>query len=75
MYPSPVSADPDALLTESQASEFLQISVRTLQAWRLRGGGPSFVKCGRSVRYRRRDVIQWMDHETVSHTSASAGAR
>ena len=71
MFVQPASLDPDALFTESQASEFLQISVRTLQAWRVRGGGPPFVKCGRSVRYRRRDLLSWVDQETVEHTSGA----
>ena len=36
--------DPDALLSEAQAAEFLGFSTRALQAWRYRGGGPVFVR-------------------------------
>lgn len=61
--------DPDALLTEVQAADFLNLSVRTLQAWRLRGGGPRYIKCGRAVRYRRRGLIDYLDVNTVAHTS------
>lgn len=64
-------SDPDALLTEAQAGSFLNLSVRTLQAWRLRGGGPCYVKCGRAVRYRRRNLVEWMDANTTTSTSAS----
>ena len=47
--PSPL--DPDAGCTEMQAAIFLGVCVRTLQAWRVRGGGPPYFKIGRSVRY------------------------
>ena len=61
--------DDDALLTEQQASVLLGHPVRTLQAWRYRGGGPKFVKTSRSVRYRRRDLIDWIDAGTLENTS------
>ncbi len=67
----PLPSDPDALLTEAQAGSFLNLSVRTLQAWRLRGGSPCYVKCGRAVRYRRRDLVDWMDANTMTSTSVS----
>jgi predicted DNA-binding transcriptional regulator AlpA len=57
--------DADRLLTEVQAAEILNLSVRTLQAWRLRGAGPSFVRAGRAIRYRHRDLLAWMDANTV----------
>lgn len=66
--------DPDALLTETQASTLLGHPIRTLQAWRYRGGGPRFIKASRSVRYRRRDLIAWMDAATVEHTSMGGAA-
>lgn len=50
----------DMLLTEAQASRFLRVAARTLQAWRYRGGGPRFVKLGRSVRYRRSDLKRFV---------------
>ncbi len=65
--------DPDALLCESETAQMLSVSPRTLQAWRLKGGGPMFVRCGRAVRYRRRDLISWMDANAVSSTSQGNG--
>ncbi len=65
------STDPDALLTEAQAADFLNLSIRTLQAWRVKGGGPLFVRAGRAVRYRRRDVIVWTESNTRDSTSAT----
>jgi excisionase family DNA binding protein len=62
--------NPDALLTEAQAADLLNLSIRTLQAWRVRGGGPLFVRLGRSVRYRRTDISKWLDASVLPHTSA-----
>jgi hypothetical protein len=57
--------DPDALLMEEHAARLLSLSVRTLQSWRLRGNGPAFVRAGRAIRYRRRDLISWINEKTV----------
>ena len=48
-------------LTEKQAADYLYISVRTLQNWRLRGGGPIFKRLGaRCVRYQITDIEKWI---------------
>jgi DNA-binding transcriptional MerR regulator len=60
--------DRDALFTEIEAADVLNISVRTLQAWRSRFYGPAFVRAGRAVRYRRRDLLTWIDVNTVRPT-------
>ena len=52
--------DDESLLDESEAAKFLAISVRTLQAWRTRGFGPPFVRLGRAIRYRLKDLIEWV---------------
>lgn len=44
------------LLTEQDTAALLHVSVKALQGWRSRGGGPPFVKVGRCVRYRREDL-------------------
>lgn len=62
--------DADALLTEAEAADFLKLSIRTLQAWRLRIAGPAFVHVGRAIRYRRRDLISWIEANTVSPSRA-----
>jgi hypothetical protein len=64
--------DNDTLLTEAEASEFLKLSVRTLQAWRIRVAGPAFVHVGRAIRYRRRDLIVWIEANTVSPSRANS---
>jgi predicted DNA-binding transcriptional regulator AlpA len=60
----------DRLINEKEAAQFLGYSVRTLQNWRVRGGGPDFIKVSsRSIRYRRRDLIAWSESHRRSHTS------
>lgn len=64
----------DRLITERDAADFLGYTMRALQNWRLRGGGPSFVKVSaRSIRYRKRDLVAWTDSKLAQHTSELAG--
>jgi hypothetical protein len=58
--------DPDALLNEVQAADLLNLSVRTLQAWRITGAGPRFVRAGRAIRYRRSALVAWIDANTAT---------
>jgi predicted DNA-binding transcriptional regulator AlpA len=58
------------LVDEREAASILCYSVRALQNWRHRGGGPDFVKVSaRSIRYRRSDLEKWIASRTVSNTS------
>ncbi|WP_315701859.1 MULTISPECIES: helix-turn-helix domain-containing protein [unclassified Bradyrhizobium] len=68
----PPNRDPDSACTEMQAATFLGVSVRTLQGWRSRGGGPAFVRCGRLVRYQRRALIAFFNQNTVAPAQPSA---
>lgn len=53
------------LYLELEAAEIMRSSPRTLQAWRLRGEGPRFVKLGRGpkakVAYRAADIQEWIE--------------
>ncbi len=65
----------DYLINEKEAAEIIGFSVRALQNWRLRGGGPNYVKvAARSVRYRRRDLLAWMEEHIVANTSERTAA-
>ena len=67
-----IPQDPDALLTTPQAANFLSFTERTLESWRLRGGGPLFVRIsGRAVRYRKRDLVHWAEERLKTSTSAA----
>jgi len=56
-----IPQDPDALLFQAEVAYLAGLSTRTLEAFRLHGGGPVFVVLGkRAVRYRRVDVLDWI---------------
>jgi len=59
------------LNTES-AAEFLGITKNSLEKWRVYGRGPRFVKVGRSVIYRRRDLESYLEARCCSSTSEAA---
>ena len=72
MHTTLITTDHDAALNENQAAEFLGVSVRTLQAWRVRGGGPRYCKLGRSVRYQKRELVRFQQENTVSSTTEAS---
>lgn len=54
-------ADPD-LLDERQAAKFLNVTPGTLSVWRSTGRYRlPFLKVGRKVRYRRADLLAWLE--------------
>lgn len=67
-----IPTDPDALLHRSEAAELAALSPRTLEALAIRGDSPPMIKIGRSVRYRRRDLLKWLaDRERLSTTTVT----
>ncbi len=50
----------DQLLTVRELAVYLSVPVATLYAWRHRRQGPPGFKAGRHLRYRLRDVEQWI---------------
>lgn len=64
----------DGFIDESKAADFLCQSVRTIQKWRVTGFGPKFYKSGRSVRYRRRDLLEWAEARRFGNTSSYTAA-
>lgn len=64
------AANPDQLMTEDQAADMICYSKRALQNWRLRGGGPKYVKVSaRSIRYQRRDILEWIEARKRLHSA------
>lgn len=62
--------DPLALLTEAETAKLLKFTPRFLQARRVRGDGPKFLKISaRAVRYRRIDLLEW--EQSLVRTSTS----
>jgi hypothetical protein len=52
--------DPDQLLVETETATWTRCSPRTLESWRRDGFGPKWLKLGRSVCYRVRDLRDWL---------------
>ena len=49
-------------IDEDAASDFVDLTPRTLQALRQRGGGPYYVRVSsRCIRYRRIDLRAWAE--------------
>lgn len=63
----------DVLMTEKEVAALICITPRALQNWRLRGGGPEYIKIGRLVRYQRRDVEAFIQERKRKHTSQNFG--
>lgn len=63
--------DSSDLIDEAQAAHMLALSIRTMQGWRLRGGGPLYIKIGRAVRYRRGDLAAFIEARVVASTTAA----
>ena len=62
-------------LTNNEAAEYLRMSPRTLEGYRVRGGGPAFCKVGRRVVYVLQDLDAWVQgnrHESTSEISEHA---
>jgi hypothetical protein len=57
------------LIDEKEAAALLHVSVKSLQVWRVRGGGPRFVKLGRCVRYAMADLDTFVQEALRRSTS------
>ena len=64
---SPHRSQPDdeRLLTRADVEERFGISKRFLETSAANGHGPDFVRVGRLVRYRARDVAAWIESQVV----------
>ncbi len=66
-------ASPDfwfQLINETAAAEFLNLTPRSMQAMRQRGGGPCFVRISaRCIKYRRADLKSYADDRVRLSTS------
>ena len=56
-------------LTNTEAAGFLNLSPRTLEKFRVIGGGPRFRKFGRRVLYSIQDLEGWANRRSCESTS------
>jgi predicted DNA-binding transcriptional regulator AlpA len=63
-----------SLLTETDVSRQLRVSLAALRKWRVMNRGPQFVKIGPLVRYRQTDIDAWLTSLPVGGSRCSEGA-
>lgn len=62
---------PDDLMTPEQVASALLLSLRTLAAWRSSGRNPlPYLKVGGRIRYRRADLLAWLERRTSTSNAA-----
>ena len=61
-----------AVLPSDEAATYLGITRSTLEKKRVFGTGPVYLRLGRTVRYRQRDLDAWLDGKAVRSTSDRA---
>ncbi len=62
------------LLNTEQAAEWLRLSPRTLEKFRVQGTGPKFCKLGRLVFYSPELLDSWVASKIRKSTSDAGGA-
>jgi predicted DNA-binding transcriptional regulator AlpA len=71
LNPCPSPSDPDVLLTKTQAGPLCGVDGRTMDNWRWRGFGPPHVRVSpRCIRYRRSDILDWIEARVRRSTSS-----
>src|SRR5262245_7867624 len=59
----------DSLLTPLEAGAYLHVSPRTLEKWRMQGGGPRYRKLVHRVVYTQHDLDAWVEEQARRSTS------
>ncbi len=54
------------LLNEEQAAQYMNCSIGLLRKFRQRGGGPSFHRVGRLIRYSEDDLREYLDSNRIA---------
>ena len=62
----------EPLLSTSDVARITGRAVSTLEKDRVFGKGPGFVKIGKSVKYRPRDVREWLQRFQTVHSTVEA---
>lgn len=60
------------LLTEAELADWLKVSKKLLQKMRYSGTGPKYKKIGSSVRYKKKDINDYLDASTRRFTREEA---
>lgn len=66
--------DLETLLSPAELARKVQVPAGTVRHWRDIGTGPAYVRIGRHVRYRPRDVEAWLEAHRLPTAAARSGA-
>ena len=58
--------DPEFMTTD-EVADLLRVSINTVYFWRQRGVGPRGYKFGKSLRFRRAEVLEWAAAQAESY--------
>ncbi len=73
---APSGMDPSTLLTTGEAAAYLGVAKKTLETWRSTGRYPlRYIKVGNRVRYRLRDLDEWLASRMQEHTGQGEGGQ
>ena len=61
------------IYNETEAADTLRLSKRTLQKWRVKGGGPLYRQIGSRIVYMFEDLKSFLDKRKRSNTSEKIG--
>jgi len=73
--PSEMASADSILLDEVAAERLTGFSRNTFRVWRRTARGPTLVKVGRTIRYRRSDLLAFVNEHAVSPEAYAAGLR
>jgi len=65
------ATDLPEMITRRQLAEYLGMTEPALSMMVNRRQGPKFIRLGRSIRYRREDVLAWLDARVVDPAGVS----
>ena len=54
------------VMTTIEAAEYVGLKKPTMERFRFLGQGPAYCKLGGAVRYRKKDLDEWLDSRMVS---------
>jgi len=69
-----VSFPTSQILRTPEAAAYLNVQPTTLEQWRWNGRGPTFIKLGRSVRYRQADLDAFLSARVFANTTEAQQA-
>ncbi|MCP8615194.1 helix-turn-helix domain-containing protein [Bifidobacterium asteroides] len=62
------------LASPNQVSEYTGVPVNTLAYWRFEGSHIPFVKMGRLIRYRKQDILNFINGNVYTSTAEAKAA-